>query len=120
MVAVMDALNPSFDRYHSAGFAWRPPIKQLERRIAWLRRSFGEGLGHRPNRIERDAMWRAARLRIIADYALSDPTCDANTQVRLANCADRAVAKMEALLERNAPPEYRPSLDEMLNAGAAE
>ena len=80
-----------------------------------MRRRLGEGLGRKPSREESSSMLRCARLRCIADHA-ADPASGAGATdiVRLQNAAARAEAAMERLLERNAPPEYRPSLDEIL------
>jgi hypothetical protein len=105
--------------YRQFAEPYRPPIEQLEHRIACLRRRYGQGLNRRPSAEELAAMKRAAALTVISDYALTDPACDANTQVRLTNAAARARSAMEALLEQNAPPEYRPSLAEMLAEAAS-
>jgi hypothetical protein len=87
--------------YRPPSETYRPPIAALESRIRILRKRYGKGLGRKPTADELESMWRAARLRCIADFALTDPACDANTQVRLANAADRSVARMEALLASN-------------------
>jgi hypothetical protein len=87
--------------YRPPSETYRPPIAALEGRIRILRKRYGKGLGRKPTADELESMWRAARLRCIADFALTDPACDANTQVRLANAADRSVARMEALLASN-------------------
>jgi hypothetical protein len=112
----MERRRSTIEAYRPALEAYRPPLALLEHRILLQRRRYGQGLNRRPTADELSAMWRAARLRVIADYALGDPACDANTQVRLSNAADRAVARMQALLDANRPPERLATLDEMLAA----
>jgi hypothetical protein len=85
----------------SSEAGYRPPVAQLEHRINLQRRRFAQGLGRRPTADELAAMRRAACLTVIADHALSDPACDANTQVRLTNAATRARAAMLATLNAN-------------------
>jgi hypothetical protein len=100
--------------YRPPSETYRPPIAALEGRIRILRKRYGKGLGRKPTADELESMWRAARLRCIADFALSDPACDANTQVRLVNAADRSVARMEAMLEASTPEQHSPSYAELI------
>jgi hypothetical protein len=94
--------------YRAPSEPYRPPVERLEHAVGILRRRYGRGLNRFPTADERGAMWRAARLRCIADHAISDPACDANTQVRLINAADRAETRMRSLLERNTPDAFGP------------
>jgi hypothetical protein len=94
---------------------YRPPIAELKSRIGRQRRRYGRGLGRRPTSEELDAMRRAAELKVIAAHARA-VGADANTLVRLDNCASRAEAAMWRLLdEANAPDgDYDPELAEMV------
>ena len=98
-------------RYRTRIEQWRAPIEKLQNRVWRMRKRFGRGLGRNPSHDEREAMLRAARLRVVADYALSDPTCDANSQVRLVNAADRAVAAMTVLLGKKPHRDPDPDAD---------
>jgi hypothetical protein len=45
---------------------------------------------------------------------LSDPACDANTQIRLANAATRARAAMTVMLDASKVEEPLPTLQQLL------
>lgn len=64
-------------------------------------------------------MQRCAELEVIADFARTDPDCDAVTVVRLANVAHRARRDLEQLRERNAE-EDEPGLDSPIDWRATQ
>ena len=94
------ALGLKMERY-------RPPIAQLEHRIACLRRRYGQGLARRPTADELAAMRRAASLTVIADHAITNSAATADDVVRLTNAAARARSAMEALLEAGSAPAHK-------------
>ena len=91
---------------------------RLSRRVAYLRRAFARGLGHKPTTLESAAIARCAQLTALSEQALVDPAVSLTDKVRIDGSAARARAAMDALLKAaKTKPSARdiPSLDELLD-----
>jgi hypothetical protein len=85
----------------------------LSKRIRYLKRAFGKGLGHKPSTLQSAAIARAAVLTAKAEQAALDPDTTLNDLVRVDAAAARARRDMEqATRASKARPE--PTLDQYL------
>jgi hypothetical protein len=75
----------------------------LAKRVAYLRRLFGRGVGRTPTAKQKLLLARAALLTARAEQALSDPLISANDAVRLDGAAARARRELQQLIDRRAP-----------------
>jgi hypothetical protein len=90
------------------------PTDPLQRRIAQLRRTYAQGIGGKASALQAQAIQHAAILTAKAEACATDPSVTVNQLVRIEGVARRARADMRALLDETRPPEYRPTLDQML------
>jgi hypothetical protein len=88
----------------------------LTKRIAFLRKAYAKGLGHRPSALQSAAILRAARLTALSEQAALSPETSANDLVRLDGAAYRARRDMAAILNAANREKDRPSLDAYLQA----
>lgn len=79
------------------------PMDTLSRRIAFLRKQYAKGLGHRPSALQSAAILRAARLTALAEAAACNPNHSANDVVRLDGAACRARRDMAAAIAAARP-----------------
>jgi hypothetical protein len=78
-----------------------PTSDALSKRVAYFRKAFAKGLGHKPSTIEASALLTAARLTAEAERALADETVSLNEKVRISGEARRARQDLKATLEVN-------------------
>jgi hypothetical protein len=93
----------------------RASTDALTKRIAFLRKAYAKGLGHRPSALQSAAILRAARLTALSEQAALNPETSANDLVRLGGAACRARRDMEAVLHKGEEPQL--SLQEVLANG---
>src|SRR6516164_739827 len=90
----------------------------LPKRVAYLRKAYAKGLGHKPSTLESVALLTAARLTAEAERALADPTVSLNEKVRIDGAARRARSDLLAVLKINKRDESPPTLGSVLKGVA--